>query len=92
MHVEFYILKEKLKNFTEFIWFWGRCRNIIDVKLDPCSTLEHQTWSNDQSRNDLLHGGVSLSINLNLKLAPVPYATPKWPIYDQPVLILQCEL
>ena len=24
--------------------------------------------------------GVSLSIILNLKLAPVPYATPKWPI------------
>ena len=26
---------------------------------------------------------VSLSISLNLKLAPVPYATPKWPI-DSP--------
>ena len=23
MHDEFYSLKEKLKNFKEFIWFWG---------------------------------------------------------------------
>ena len=42
--------------------------------------LEHQTWSNDQSQHDLLYGDVSLSISLNFKLAPVPYATPKWPI------------
>ena len=49
-------------------------------QLDPCSTLEHQAWSNNQSQHDLLYGGVSLSISLNLKLAPVPYATPKWPI------------
>ena len=46
----------------------------------PCSTLEHQTWSDNQSQHDLLYGGVSLSIILNLKLAPVPYSTPKWPI------------
>ena len=26
------------------------------------------------------YGGVSLSISLNLKLAPVPYTTTKWPI------------
>ena len=51
-----------------------------ESSLDPCSTLEHQTWSNDQSQHDLLYGGVSLSISLNLKQAPVPYATPKWPI------------
>ena len=37
--------------------------------LDPCSTLEDQTWSNNQSQHDLLYGGVSLSIFLNLKLA-----------------------
>ena len=40
--------------------------------------LEHQTWSNNQSQHDLLYGGVSLSISLNLKLYPFPYATPKW--------------
>ena len=34
--------------------------------------------SNNQSQNDLLYVGVSLSISL--KLAPVPYATPKWPM------------
>ena len=50
-------------------------------KLDPCSTLEHQTWSNNQSQHVLLYSGVSLSISLHLKLAPVPYATPKWPIH-----------
>ena len=27
-----------------------------------------------------IYGDVSLSISLNLKLAPVPYATLKWPI------------
>jgi len=56
MHDEFYSLKEKLKNFKEFIWFWG-----TSTKL-----------------GDLLYCGVSLWITLNLKLAPVPYATPKW--------------
>ena len=29
---------------------------------DPCSTLEHQTWSSNQSQHDLLYGGVSVSI------------------------------
>ena len=50
--------------------------------FDPCSTLEHQTWSINQSQYDLLYGGVSLLISLNLKLTPVPYATPKWPIHQ----------
>ena len=44
-------------------------------ELDPRSTLEHQSWSNNQSQHDLLYGGVSLPISSNLKLAPVPYAT-----------------
>ena len=51
-----------------------------ELLFDPCSTLEHQTWSNNQSQHDLLYVGVSLSISLNLKLTLVPYATPKWPI------------
>ena len=70
--------------------FWGRCPKITEWHLygsltvfqesylDPCSTVEHQTCSTNQSQHDLLYGGVSLSISLNLKLAPVPYATPKW--------------
>ena len=37
--------------------------------LDPCSTLENQTWSNDQSQHHLLYGGVSLSTSLRW---PVP--------------------
>ena len=42
--------------------------------------------SNNQSQHVLLHGGVSLSISLKLKLTPVPYATPKWPILTLPGL------
>ena len=30
-----------------------------ELSLDPCSTLEHQAWSNNQSQHDLLVGGVS---------------------------------
>ena len=61
----------------------GWLRPVYEKKSlrDPCSTLEHQTWSSNQSQHDLLYGGVSVSISLNLKLAPVSYATPKWPIY-----------
>ena len=51
-----------------------------ETNVDPCSTLEHQTWSNNQYQHDLLYGGVSLSIILNLKLTPVSNATPKWSI------------
>ena len=51
-----------------------------ESELDPYSTLEHQSWSNNQSHHDLLYGGVSLSISLNLKLPPVPYGTQKRPI------------
>ena len=49
-----------------------------ESELDPRSTLEHQARSNNLSQHDPLYGGVSLSISLKLKLAPVPYATPKW--------------
>ena len=60
-----------------------------ESELDPCSTLEHQPWSNIQSQHVLLYGGVSLSISLNLILVPVPYATPKWPIVGATELHLQ---
>ena len=30
-----------------------------ESQLDPCSTLEHQARSNNQSQHDLLYGGVS---------------------------------
>ena len=36
-----------------------------------------------------LYGGVSFSISLNLILASVPYATPKWPIVRATELHLQ---
>ena len=85
----FTVKKKKLKNFKEFIWFcgmlspnyrrlYGSLTMFQESYLDYCSILEHQTWSNNQSQHDLLYGGVSLSISLNMKLAPVPYATLKW--------------
>ena len=43
-----------------------------ESELDPYSTLEHRSWSNNQSHHDLLYGGVSLSISLNLKLPQFP--------------------
>ena len=49
-----------------------------ESQLDSWSILEHQTWSNNQSQHDFLYDCVSSSISLNLKLAPFPYATPKW--------------
>ena len=81
--------KKNEKYFKEFIWFWGTLSQnyrrlygsltmFQESWLDPCSTLEHQTWLNNQSQHDLLYGGVSLSISLDLKLTPVPYTTPKW--------------
>ena len=44
----------------------GRCHKITDVCMDlypcfkshnltPVQQLEHQTWSNNQSQNDVLH-------------------------------------
>ena len=41
-----------------------------------CSTEKDKTWSNDPSQRDL---GVKLAIGENLKLAPFPCATSKWP-------------
>ena len=62
---------------------YGSLTMFQESYLDPCSTLEHQTRANNESQHDRLYGGVSLSISLNLKLAPVPYATPKRPMRPQ---------
>ena len=70
---------------------YGYLTMFQESQLDPCSTLEHQTWSNNQSQHDLLYGGVSLSISLNLKLTPVPYTTPKWPIALKSLPEVQCS-
>ena len=37
---------------------YGSLTMFQESLLDPCSTLEHQTWSNKQSQHDLLYGGV----------------------------------
>ena len=63
-----------------FIWFWGTFSQNYRRFYGSLTVSDHQTWSNNQSQHGLLYelyGGVSLSISLNLKLAPVPYATPK---------------
>ena len=68
---------------------YGSLTTFQESQLDPCSNLEHQTWPNNQSQHDLLYGGVSLPIGLNLKLAPVPYATgPQWSIWQRPLFCL----
>ena len=71
------VLGDAVTKLQTFVWIFNHVSRVI---TDLCSTLEHQTWSNNQSQHDLLYGGVSLSISLTLKLATVPYATPKWPI------------
>ena len=71
------VLGDAVTKLQMFVWILTMFQ---ESYLDPCSTLEHQTWSNNQSQHDLLCGGVCLSISLNLKLTPVPYATLKWPI------------
>ena len=90
MHDEFYSLTEKLKNnnlkslygfgdavtkLQTFAWIFN---HVQESQLDPCSTLEHQTWSLTNLNMTFYMVGVSLSISSNLKLAPVPHATPKW--------------
>ena len=49
--------------------------NLISVQLKSNKLVQKTNLT-----DNLLYGCVSLSIGLNLKLAPVPYATPKWPI------------
>ena len=71
------VLGDAVTKLQTFVWILTMFQ---ESELDPCSTLEHQAWSNNQSQHDLLFGGVSWSIGLNLKLAPIPYASPKWPI------------
>ena len=60
------VLGDAVTKLQRFVWIFNHVSRVI-------------TWSNDQSQHDLLYDGVSLSISLNLKLAPFPYATPKWP-------------
>ena len=65
MHDEFYSLTEKLKNILRSLYgfgrrFYGSLTMFQESELDLCSTLEHQTWSKNQSQHDFLHGIVSL--------------------------------
>ena len=96
MHDEFCsTLTEKRKNILRvYMVLGGHYHKITEWHLYGSLTVFQDrviTWSlfnfrapnlltTNQSQHDLLYGGVSLSISLNLKLAPVPYATPKWPM------------
>ena len=71
------VLGDAVTKLQTFVWILTMFQ---ESYLDPCSTLEHQTWSNDQSQITNQCGGVCLSISLNFKLTPVPYATLKWAI------------
>ena len=64
-------ISQKSRKQEEFIWgmlsqnylrLYGHLTMFQESQLDPCSTLEQKTWSNNQSHYDLLYGGVSLSI------------------------------
>ena len=70
------VLGDAITKLQRFVWIFKHVSRVITWSL---FNLRAPTWLNDQSQHDLLYGGVSLSISLNLKLAPVPYATPKWP-------------
>ena len=72
------VLADAVTKLQMFVWIFNHASRVMTWS-PACSTLELQTWSNNQSQHDLLYGGVSLSITLNLKLAQVPYTTPKWP-------------
>ena len=85
---EYHGSREKIKS---LYGFGGRCHKIADGLYGIFNHVSRIiTWFpfnfrapnlvKNQSQHDFLYGGVSLSISLNLKLAPVPYATPKWPI------------
>ena len=73
------VLGDAVTKLQTFVWIFNHVSRVMTWS-PACSTLEHQTWLNNQSQHDLLYGCVSLSISLDLKLTPVPYTTPKWPI------------
>ena len=53
------VLGDAVTKLQTFVWILTMFQ---ESQLDPCSTLEHQAWSNNQSQHDLLFGGVRLSI------------------------------
>ena len=64
------VLGDAVSKLVMFVWILNRISRFITNGL--CLPYKHHTWSNDQSRHDLSCGGVSLSISLSLKLAPIP--------------------
>ena len=54
------VLGDAVTKLQMFVWILTMFQ---ESYLDPCSTLEHQTWSNDQSQHYLLYDGVRLSIS-----------------------------
>ena len=71
------VLGDDVTKLQRFVWLFNHVSRVITWSL---FNLRAPNWSNDQPQHDLSYDGVSSSICLNLKLAPVPYATPKWPI------------
>ena len=54
------VLGDAVTKLQMFVWILTMFQ---ESYLDPCSTLEHQTWSNNQSQIANQHGGVCLSIS-----------------------------
>ena len=69
-----------MKNFEISIW-----RQVLDIYRHGKRSIQTSVilWQLPQK---LLYGTVSLWISLNLELAPVPYATLKWPTWRMDVL------
>ena len=60
------VLGDAVTKLQTFVWIFNHISTVI-INLIPVQSQTHQTWSNNQSQHELLHGGVSLSISLNLK-------------------------
>ena len=67
MFAHFQGISQKSRKKEEFIWgtlsqkyrrLYGYLTMFQESQLDLCSTLEDQTWSNNQSQHDLLYSGL----------------------------------
>ena len=75
------VLGDAVTKLQRFVWIFNHVSRVITLSL--CNFRAPNLFKKPISTKpvyNLLYGGVSLSISLNLKFAPVPYATPKWPI------------
>ena len=78
------VLGDAVTKLQRFVWLFNHVSRVITWSLFNLRAPNLVKWP-------ILYGGVSLSISLNLKLAPVPYATPKWPIRPLDISTVKCN-